>query len=140
MSNDVDNRTRILQLAHTITRDDEDDAAPIIQIANAIIQQAIREGAAKICVEPGRDTVQVLFALEGEPVQAMALPGAIHRPLVERYKVMADLDIAEQSVPQDGHLVISHTIAHSGSDYDLHVHAQPSPLGERIIMALHARP
>jgi type IV pilus assembly protein PilB len=108
------------------------DEAPIIRIAHTVIQQAVRDGASDIHVEPDRSGVRIRYRIDGVLHEMMKLPKHIHPPLVSRYKIMADLNIAERRIPQDGRIGISH----QGKDYDLRVSCLPTLLGEKIVMRI----
>ncbi len=119
--------------------DEEGDAdeklseeAPIIRIAHAIIQQAIREKASDIHIEPGQRSVRIRYRIDGVLNETMTVPKHIQNPLISRFKIMADLNIAERRVPQDGRI----PIRADGKDYDLRVSVLPSKFGEKIVMRI----
>lgn len=108
------------------------DQAPIIRIAHGIIQQAIKERASDIHVEPDLRNVRIRFRVDGVLQEVMRLPKHIHPPLISRYKIMADMNIAERRIPQDGRI----GIRHQDKDYDLRVSCLPTLLGEKIVMRI----
>jgi type IV pilus assembly protein PilB len=120
--------------------DDDDDAigeklaeeAPIIRIAHAIVQQAIREKASDIHIEPGQRSVRIRYRIDGVLNETMTVPKHIQNPLISRFKIMADLNIAERRVPQDGRI----PIRHEGKDFDLRVSCLPTKYGEKIVMRI----
>ena len=118
------------------TDDDEDnmkeisEEAPIIRIAHAIVQQAIREKASDIHIEPGQRGVRIRYRIDGVLNETMTVPKHIMNPLISRFKIMADLNIAERRVPQDGRI----PIRHEGKDFDLRVSSLPTMFGEKIVM------
>ncbi len=114
----------------TITKQAEE--APIIRIAFTIIQQAIKDGASDIHVEPDKRTVRVRYRIDGVLHEVMPLPKYIEKPLVSRFKIMSDMNIAERRLPQDGRIPISW----SGKDYDLRVSDLPTVNGEKIVMRI----
>jgi type IV pilus assembly protein PilB len=113
---------------------DEDviNAAPIIRIAHTVIQEAVKDGASDIHIEPAAANTRVRYRIDGVLHEVMKLPKHIHPPLVSRYKIMSDMNIAERRVPQDGRIAISH----GGKDYDLRVNCLPTLLGEKIVMRI----
>jgi type IV pilus assembly protein PilB len=118
-------------------RDDDggevpDDAAPIIRMANAILSQAIESGASDIHIEPDRRNVRVRFRVDGVLHEVMPIPKHIQAPLISRYKIMSDMNIAERRVPQDGRIPIKH----NNKDYDMRVSCLPSLYGEKIVMRI----
>jgi type IV pilus assembly protein PilB len=108
------------------------DQAPIIRIAHGIIQQAVKERASDIHVEPDTRGVRVRFRVDGVLQEVMRLPRHIHPPLISRYKIMADMNIAERRIPQDGRI----GIRTDNKDYDLRVSCLPTLLGEKIVMRI----
>ena len=119
---------------------DEDDAslesiseeAPIIRIAHAIMMQAIREKASDIHVEPGIKGVRIRYRIDGVLNETMTVPKHIQAALISRFKIMADLNIAERRVPQDGRI----PVRHEGKDYDMRVSCLPTMFGEKIVMRI----
>ena len=119
-----------------ITEDDDPDAmlqvaeqAPIIRVANTIIQQAIQIGASDIHVEPDRRHVRVRYRVDGVLHEEMTVPKYIQAPLISRFKIMAEMNIAERRVPQDGRI----PVRKDGKDYDLRVSCLPTIWGEKIV-------
>ena len=120
--------------------DEDDDSAaeklseeaPIIRIAHAIVQQAIREKTSDIHIEPGQRSVRIRYRIDGVLNETMTVPKHIQNPLISRFKIMADLNIAERRVPQDGRI----PIRADGKDYDLRVSVLPSKFGEKIVMRI----
>jgi type II secretory ATPase GspE/PulE/Tfp pilus assembly ATPase PilB-like protein len=110
----------------------ENDTETIVRIANTIIQQATMDGASEIDVEPLPDGVKVGFRIAGAMREAMKLPKRMQRRLIARYKRMAEMNVGEQSTPQNGRIGVTHR----GVDYDLQVSSHPGPNGERIVMGI----
>jgi type IV pilus assembly protein PilB len=106
--------------------------APIIRVANVIIQQAIREKASDIHVEPDRRGVRVRYRVDGVLREEMSLPKYIHPPLISRYKIMSNMNIAERRIPQDGRVPVSF----ENKEYDLRVSCLPTIHGEKIVMRI----
>ena len=111
---------------------DMTEEAPIIKITKVIIQRAIAERASDIHVEPMRKGVRVRYRIDGVLHEVLPLPRYVHAPLVSRLKIMAEMNIAERRVPQDGRI----HIRHGDKDYDLRVSAIPTTLGEKIVMRI----
>lgn len=121
-----------------IAEDDTDalakvsEEAPIIRIAYAIIQEAIRDSASDIHVEPDRRGVRVRYRIDGVLHEVMPLPKYIDKPLISRFKIMSDMNIAERRVPQDGRI----GVVLDKKDYDLRVSCLPTVHGEKIVMRI----
>lgn len=108
------------------------EEAPIIRIANTIIQQAIRDSASDIHVEPDKRSLRVRYRIDGVLHEVMPLPKYIDKPLISRYKILAGMDIAERRIPQDGRI----PIRMDNKDYDLRVSCLPTVNGEKIVMRI----
>lgn len=112
-------------------RDMADDA-PIVRIGYTIVLQAIREGASDIHIEPEKRGVRIRYRVDGVLNEIMQVPKHIQAPLISRFKILADLNIAERRVPQDGRI----PIRHEGKEYDLRVNCCPTQFGEKIVMRI----
>lgn len=108
------------------------EQAPIIRLANALIQQAISDRASDVHVEPQQRGVRIRYRIDGVLHEAMTIPKNLQAPLVSRYKIMAEMNIAERRLPQDGRI----EIRSGGKDYDLRVSSIPTPFGEKIVMRI----
>ena len=108
------------------------EQAPIIKLANALIQQAIIDRASDIHVEPQQRAVRVRYRIDGVLQEAMAVPRNLMAPLISRFKIMADMNIAERRAPQDGRI----EVRNAGKEYDLRVSSIPTPFGEKIVMRI----
>jgi len=109
-----------------------EDEAPIIRIVNVIIQQAIKDRASDIHIEPDRRGVRVRYRIDGVLHEVMSVPKYVHAPLISRIKIMGDMNIAERRLPQDGRI----HVRHEGKDYDLRVSSLPTVFGEKISMRI----
>ncbi|MDE2125470.1 MAG: Flp pilus assembly complex ATPase component TadA [Armatimonadetes bacterium] len=120
--------------------DDEDDdaiskvveEAPIIRLAHTIIIQAIKEKASDIHLEPDRKSVRIRYRIDGVLHETMQMPKYIQMPLTARYKILAEMNIAERRVPQDGRIAVRF----SGAEFDLRVSCLPNLHGEKIVMRI----
>ncbi len=108
------------------------DQAPVIRLVNLILARAVDEKASDIHIEPFADHVRVRYRIDGLLNQIMELPGKIIFPIVSRIKVMADLDIAERRLPQDGRI----PLRLSGQDIDLRISTLPTIFGEKVVIRL----
>jgi general secretion pathway protein E len=106
--------------------------APVIRAVNRTIAQAVDERASDIHLEPSDDHLGVRFRIDGMLREVARLPAAMRAPLVSRIKVMANLNIAERRVPQDGRL----RVAVRGHEIDLRVATAPSIHGESVVMRI----
>ena len=108
------------------------EKAPVIRMVNAVMVQAIDFGASDIHIEPGRRNIRVRFRVDGVLREVMAVPKHIQPPMIARCKIMADMNIAERRVPQDGRI----GLRHNNKDYDMRVSCLPGQYGEKIVMRI----
>ena len=123
------------------TSDDEEDLsrvkeivedAPIVKYVNLLIQQAIQDRASDIHIEPGEHDLRVRYRIDGVLHEVMRSPKQIQSGVISRLKIMADIDIAERRIPQDGRL----SIAAHGKKIDLRVATLPTVWGEKVVMRI----
>jgi type IV pilus assembly protein PilB len=111
---------------------DLDDQAPVIQLVNRIVSQAMRDRTSDIHIEPMDENVRVRFRIDGHLVEAFSLPTSAHTALVSRLKIMSGMNIVEKRRPQDGQF--SATI--DGKDIDVRVATVATVFGEKIVMRI----
>jgi type IV pilus assembly protein PilB len=111
------------------------DEAPIIKLANYIISKAYQKGASDIHIEPEDDKIRVRFRIDGVLKKEMTAPKSSHRALVSRIKIIANLDITEHRVPQDGRI----KMIFKGEKLDMRVSTLPTIKGEKIVIRLLAQ-
>ncbi|HWB65326.1 MAG TPA: ATPase, T2SS/T4P/T4SS family [Mycobacteriales bacterium] len=104
--------------------------APIVKFVNLLISQAINDRASDIHVEPTETDLRVRFRIDGVLHDIMRAPRNIRSGIISRLKVMADINIAEHRVPQDGRLSVSV----AGKKVDLRVATLPTVWGEKVVM------
>ncbi|MGS5087841.1 type II secretion system ATPase GspE [Hydrogenophaga sp. A37] len=109
-----------------------DGDAPVIRLINALIAQAVREGASDIHIEPEESRTVVRMRRDGELVEVLAPHRALHAAMSSRIKILAQLDIAEKRLPQDGRIAIRL----AGKTVDVRVSTVPTSHGERVVMRL----
>ena len=114
-----------LSTVREITQD-----SPIVKLVNLLITQAINDRASDIHIEPGEDDVRVRYRIDGVLHEVMRPPKRIQSGIVSRLKVMADINIAERRIPQDGRI----TTVIDGRHVDLRVATLPTVHGEKVVM------
>lgn len=119
---------------------DEDDfsdeeSAPIIKLANRIVEEAYFAGASDIHIEPFEKETRVRVRVDGVLLNRLTIPTAASGALLARLKVMAQLDIAEKRMPQDGRIIFKQ-YNKKGIDVDLRVSTAPLNHGEGIVMRI----
>jgi general secretion pathway protein E len=108
------------------------DDAPVIRMINALLTQALRDGASDIHIEPFEQVSVVRFRIDGALRDIVKPRKAIHGSLISRIKIMAQLDIAEKRLPQDGRI----TLRVGGKPVDVRVSTLPTGHGERAVLRL----
>ncbi len=108
------------------------DEAPVVKLVNTIITRAINERASDIHIEPGEKDLRVRFRIDGVLHEAMTTPRTIANAMVSRLKIMADINIAERRLPQDGRI----SLKVSGRQVDLRVATLPSVYGEKVVLRI----
>jgi type IV pilus assembly protein PilB len=106
------------------------EEAPIVKFVNLLISQAVADGASDIHIEPGETDLRVRYRIDGVLHEVMRSPKSIQSGVVSRLKIMAEVDIAERRVPQDGR--ISLTVG--GKAIDLRFSTLPTVHGEKVVM------
>ena len=108
------------------------DDAPVIRLINALFTQALREGASDIHIEPFETRSVVRLRIDGTLRDLIEPARALHGAIVSRVKIMAQLDIAEKRLPQDGRI----TLRVAGKPVDVRVSTIPTGHGERVVLRL----
>ena len=108
------------------------DDAPIIRLLNALLTQAAKEGASDIHIEPYEKYSCVRFRIDGGLREVVQTHRALHAALISRLKIMADLDIAEKRLPQDGRI----SLRLGQKAIDVRVSTLPGAHGERAVLRL----
>jgi type IV pilus assembly protein PilB len=112
--------------------DDADDGAPIIKLVHSIVAQAVQQGASDIHVNPEEGDTHVMFRVDGVLAPAATIKRKMASAVVSRLKIMADLDISEKRVPQDGRFAL--TV--DGRRVDIRVVTLPMVYGEGVVMRI----
>jgi type II secretory ATPase GspE/PulE/Tfp pilus assembly ATPase PilB-like protein len=130
-------REELAQARQALDALDASSDAAIVRLVNATIITAIERGASDIHIVPERRTVIVRYRLDGaltdEP--AWNLPKEQQQTIIDRWKVMADVNVGERRLPQDGRIPIKH----NNRDYDLFVNFLPTVYGERVTARILCR-
>jgi type IV pilus assembly protein PilB len=118
-----------LELTVTDVRDDADDA-PVVKLVHSVIAEAIEIGASDIHLEPENTELRVYYRIDGVLTSSTTIPRNIARGVISRIKIMANLDIAEKRLPQDGRLALGL----QGRMVDVRVATLPLVTGESVVM------
>ncbi len=107
--------------------------APVVKLVNLILMDAIKKKASDIHVEPYEKSFRVRYRIDGVLYEVMKPPMKLKNAITSRIKIMAELDIAERRLPQDGRIKIK---LGGGKDMDYRVSCLPTLFGEKIVMRL----
>ena len=108
------------------------DDEPIIQLVDSMLSEAVRMRASDVHLEPGKETVQIRYRIDGVLHDVNTAPRALHGSIVSRIKILGGLNIAEKRLPQDGRLQLS--VEHR--PLDIRISTLPAMHGESIVMRL----
>jgi len=137
----VDAAEDLNHLAQEISHEPQDlleaaDDAPIIKLVNSLLQQAVKDRASDIHLEPFEREIRVRFRIDDVLYEPMKpLPRALQASIVSRIKIMGGLNIAEKRLPQDGRI----RLKIAGRDYDVRLSTVPIAHGERAVLRLLPR-
>ncbi|MEL1135135.1 ATPase, T2SS/T4P/T4SS family [Desulfitobacterium sp. THU1] len=122
----------VLTAVHTGGESVDEEATPIIKFLNTIIENAVNNYASDIHIEPVDDELRVRFRIDGVLREIMRTPIEMAGPVVSRVKIMADLNIAERRIPQDGRI----TYLVGRKMIDLRVSTAPTMYGEKVVLRI----
>ena len=130
----------ITQLISDASQDDSEggaDAAaateaPMIKLANLIIQQAVRDGASDVHIEPGEDDVKVRYRIDGVLQEIKTVPKTLQEAIASRFKVWAEIDIAKKRSAQDGRFFAGA----DGKQIEVRLSTFPTIYGENLVMRI----
>jgi type IV pilus assembly protein PilB len=106
--------------------------APVVKLVNYVIQKAVADRASDIHIEPQEHDVRVRFRVDGVLHELMRSPKNVQAAMISRFKIMAEMDIAESRKPQDGHTAL--TVG--GHKLDFRVSTLPTVYGERVVLRI----
>lgn len=133
---DIGNEVNLFSLADELPQTEDllesEDDAPIIKLINAMLSEAIKEGASDIHIETFEKDLLIRFRIDGVLREILRPNRKLASLLVSRIKVMAQLDIAEKRLPQDGRI----SLLIAGRAVDVRVSTMPSNHGERVVLRL----
>ena len=111
-----------------------DDEAPIIRLLNSLIERAIKTEASDIHIEPFEKETKVRMRIDGVIMEYVTIQKNIHSPLIARIKILANLDIAEKRIPQDGHFRVKLEDGY----VNIRVSVLPTVFGEKAVLRIMA--
>jgi type IV pilus assembly protein PilB len=104
--------------------------SPVVKLVNYLLYNAVRENASDIHIEPGDKKLRIRYRVDGRLYEKMSPPYQMHSAIISRIKIMAELDIAQRRLPQDGsiHILVE------GRPIDLRVSVMPGNFGEKVVV------
>ncbi|MDI6604168.1 MAG: GspE/PulE family protein [Thermoanaerobacteraceae bacterium] len=111
---------------------DEINNAPAVRLVNSIIEQAVKERASDVHIEPNEKDLRIRFRIDGQLHEAMRIIKNTQGPVITRIKIMANMNIAEKRVPQDGKI----EVFVDGRNIDIRVSSLPTVFGEKIVLRI----
>ncbi len=106
--------------------------SPVIKFVNYLLTNALREGASDIHIEPKEKYTKIRYRIDGVLFDSQQAPAKMHPAIVSRLKIMANLDISERRIPQDGKIAV----IMGGRNVDLRVSVLPCSHGEKVVVRL----
>jgi type IV pilus assembly protein PilB len=135
----IDSRLKMFEARDVIRKDSSrvdvaaaNDEAPVVQVVQLIITQALRDRASDVHIEPHDDKVRIRFRVDGALHDQLELPGSIGPAVVSRIKILADLNIVERRRPQDGQI----SMDVEGREVDIRVSTTAVVGGEKVVLRL----
>lgn len=104
--------------------------APIVRLVDSIITGAIDARSSDIHIEPHEPEMRVRYRVDGILIEALSIPSSAHQEVISHIKILAEIDISERRVPQDGHI----RFEYNDREYDLRVSTLPATGGEKIVL------
>jgi general secretion pathway protein E len=132
LAQDIDLSRLLQEIPRVADLLESQDDAPVIRLINALFTQALRDGASDIHIEPFETRSVVRLRIDGTLRDLIEPARALHAAIVSRVKIMAQLDIAEKRLPQDGRIALRV----AGKPIDVRVSTIPTGHGERVVLRL----
>jgi len=129
----LDDFTLIENIAEDISNLEEiAGQSPVVKLVNYLLFNAVRENASDIHIEPDDKKLRIRYRVDGHLYEKMCPPHQMHSAIVSRIKIMAELDIAQRRLPQDGgiHVLVE------GRPIDLRVSVMPGNFGEKVVIRI----
>lgn len=121
---------------HTIENEVQDIRvldAPIVQLVDSILKEAVSSLASDIHIEPFEDVVRLRFRIDGMLIENNPISSSVFQFVLARFKILANMNIAERRIPQDGKIRMDI----NGIDYDFRVSTIPTVFGEKIVIRIY---
>ena len=107
-------------------------STPTVRLVDSIIAGGINSRASDIHIEPQYPDMRVRYRVDGILIEALEIPASAQAEIISHIKILADMDISEKRLPQDGHICFTHQY----KDYDLRIASLPATSGEKIVIRI----
>jgi type IV pilus assembly protein PilB len=104
--------------------------SPVVRLVDSVITSAVDIHASDVHIEPQEPDMKVRYRVDGVLIDALEIPASVQKEVISHIKILAEMDISEKRLPQDGHI----TLVHNDNDYDLRVSSLPATGGEKIVI------
>jgi type IV pilus assembly protein PilB len=134
----ADNVERVIHDSATAAEDADTDASdegPVVRLVDVLLSEAIKQRASDMHIEPLAEGLRVRFRVDGVLHDEAKPPAGMHPQIVSRIKVMADMDVSEKRVPQDGRFAVKT----DNTDIDMRVSTIPTIHGEKVVIRILGR-
>lgn len=129
---EIEDDFEIIEDEEELDEESQSSDAPVVKLVNSLISDAVAKGASDIHIEPYEKEVRVRYRIDGMLHEMMSPPFKMKMAIISRLKIMAELDIAEKRIPQDGRI----KIRMHGKSIDLRVSSLPTIWGEKVVMRI----
>lgn len=116
-------------------RKEDVENAPIVQLVNNVIEQAVRQRASDIHIEPFENIIRIRYRVDGSLFESITYDRSLQGAIVARIKIISGMDISEKRKPQDGRI----TLYVDNREYDIRVSNLPTVYGEKVVMRLASK-
>jgi type IV pilus assembly protein PilB len=109
-----------------------ENSSPIVRLVDSIVTSAVDIHASDVHIEPQEPDMKVRYRVDGVLIDALDIPASVQKEVISHVKILAEMDISEKRLPQDGHI----TLVHNEREYDLRVSSLPATGGEKIVIRI----
>jgi type IV pilus assembly protein PilB len=113
-------------------KNNNENNSPVVRLVDSVITSAVDIHASDVHIEPQEPDMKVRYRVDGVLIDALEIPASVQKEVISHIKILAEMDISEKRLPQDGHI----TLVHNERDYDLRVSSLPATGGEKIVIRI----
>jgi type IV pilus assembly protein PilB len=109
-----------------------ENSSPVVRLVDSVITSAVDIHASDVHIEPQEPDMKVRYRVDGVLIDALEIPASVQKEVISHIKILAEMDISEKRLPQDGHI----TLVHNDREYDLRVSSLPATGGEKVVIRI----